>query len=281
MLSTSGGVQVLHPDDAPALRQLLARDPEVNTFVDYRVELTRLQARWIGGEIWGYREDGELVSACHYAANLVPVHAGPAAIEAFAGEAATRPRTCGSMVGPHDQVMAMWHRLESVWGPARSVRPDQPFLVMRNPSTVPSDPLVRRVAIDEVDLLYPASVAMYTEEVGASPETGPTGSGYRGRVAQLVSRGWAFARIEDGEVVFKAEVGAATARACQVQGVWVHPERRGAGLAAPAMAAVVELALCHIAPVVTLYVNAHNAAARATYARVGFERTASFATVLF
>ena len=130
----------------------------------------------------------------------------------------------------------------------------------------------------DLDLLYPACVAMYTEEVGVSPEQGP---GYRGRVAQLVSRGWAFARIERGEVIFKAEVGAATPAACQVQGVWVHPDRRGEGIAAPAMAAVVELALRTVAPVVTLYVNAHNTSARAVYDRVGFERTATFATVLF
>jgi predicted GNAT family acetyltransferase len=90
-----------------------------------------------------------------------------------------------------------------------------------------------------------------------------------------------FARIEDGEVVFKAEVGAATPHACQVQGVWVHPDRRGAGLAAPAMAAVVEQVLRTIAPVVTLYVNEHNTPARAVYDRVGFQRTATFTTVLF
>jgi predicted GNAT family acetyltransferase len=280
MLQTASGVRDLRPDDVPALRRLLARDAEINVFVDHRVELTRLEPRWLGGEVWGYCEDGELVAACHYAANVVPVHAGPPAIEAFAARAGGRRRTCGSLVGPQDQVLALWERLEPVWGAARSVRPDQPFLVMRAPSAVAPDPLVRQVALDEVDALYPASVAMYTEEVGVSPETG-SDSGYRGRVAQLIRRGWAFARIEDGEVVFKAEVGAATQHACQVQGVWVRPDRRGEGLAGPAMAAVVDLALRHVSPVVTLYVNASNTAARSTYARVGFERTGTFSTVLF
>lgn len=280
MLQTADGVRDLRPDDVPALRQLLARDAEINVFVDHRVELTRLEPRWLGGEVWGYCEDGELVSACHYAANVVPVRAGHAALEAFAERAGERRRTCGSLVGPQDQVLALWERLQPAWGAARSVRPDQPFLVMRGPSAVAPDPHVRQVALDELDALYPASVAMYTEEVGVSPETG-SDTGYRGRVAQLIQRGWAFARIEDGEVVFKAEVGAATRHACQVQGVWVHPDRRGEGLAGPAMSAVVELALRHVSPVVTLYVNADNPAARGTYARVGFERTATFATVLF
>jgi hypothetical protein len=47
------------------------------------------------------------------------------------------------------------------------------------------------------------------------------------------------------------------------------------------MAAVVNHALRFVAPVVTLYVNRHNERARRAYARVGFEQTAEFTTVLF
>ena len=47
------------------------------------------------------------------------------------------------------------------------------------------------------------------------------------------------------------------------------------------MAAVVNLCLEDVAPVVSLYVNDFNAAAIATYARVGFSRVGTFATVLF
>ena len=47
------------------------------------------------------------------------------------------------------------------------------------------------------------------------------------------------------------------------------------------MAAVVDLALRHVAPVVGLYVNAHNTAARRAYERVGFRQTALFTTIMF
>ena len=59
------------------------------------------------------------------------------------------------------------------------------------------------------------------------------------------------------------------------------PDLRGRGLAAPGMAAVVELALREIAPVVSLYVNDFNHAARATYRRVGFADVGTFMSVLF
>jgi len=66
-----------------------------------------------------------------------------------------------------------------------------------------------------------------------------------------------------------------------VQGVWVAPELRGHGLGFAGMAAVVALVRRDLAPVVSLYVNDYNLAARRVYERVGFRQTASFATVMF
>ena len=274
------GIRLLGPADRAQVEGLLARDPVTNVFVADRVASTGLDQRWLGGRIYGYLEDGELTALCHHAANLVPVRAHRAAVEAFAERAVSDGRSCNSLFGPQDAVLGLWERLQPQWGAARSVRADQPFQCMRAPSAVEPDPAVRVVRLDELDLVYPASVAMFTEEVEISPEIGGGRDLYRTRVRQLIDKGFAFARIEDGEVIFKAEVGAATPYACQVQGVWVNPRYRGRGLSAPGMAAVVAEALRSIAPVVTLYVNADNLAARRVYDKVGFVRTATFATVL-
>jgi hypothetical protein len=154
-------------------------------------------------------------------------------------------------------------------------------MAIDGPSPILADPAVRRVRLDELDILLPASIAMFTEEVGISPLAGDGGASYRARVSELVRSGRAFARIEDGQVIFKAEVGAATPQACQVQGVWVRPEHRGQGVAAPGMAAVVALARRSISPVVSLYVNDFNTPARATYKRAGFAEVGEFMSVLF
>ncbi len=47
---------------------------------------------------------------------------------------------------------------------------------------------MRRTTKDEVDVLYPACVAMYTEEVGVSPEWDGGRDLYRARVTQLIWR---------------------------------------------------------------------------------------------
>jgi uncharacterized protein len=142
---------------------------------------------------------------------------------------------------------------------------------------------VRVTTPSDLDRLYPACVAMYTEEVGVSPENDAGGRDlYRARIQQLIGRGWSMASFDDQGVVFKAEIACVTPYAAQVQGVWVRPDRRGEGLSTSGMAAVVSHVVSSgMAPVVSLYVNEWNTAARAAYARVGFEQTATFATLMF
>jgi len=181
----------------------------------------------------------------------------------------------------HGVVAPMWEQLEPVWGSARDVRPRQPVMATSTPSPVPADPGVRLVRPDELDILLPACVAMFTEEVGVSPTAVDGGAAYRARVAELIRARRSFARIEDGRVVFKAEIGAASPTACQVQGVWVAPELRGRGLSVGGMAAVLDLSLREVAPTVSLYVNDFNTAARAAYRRVGFRDVGTFMSVLF
>ncbi len=116
-------------------------------------------------------------------------------------------------------------------------------MVLRGPPQVTASTDVRRVRPDEVDILYPASVAMYTEELGVSPEAAGGASLYRARVTQMVSRGLAFAHIEGDEVLFKAELGPITPHSSQLQSVWVNPRYRGRGLVATRVAAVCEAAV--------------------------------------
>ncbi len=274
------GVRLLGPPDLDRVRALLAADPVTHVFMADRVESTKLDTRWLGGRVYGYVVDGELLALCHHAANLVPVGSQPAALRAFAERALADGRACSSIFGPEDAVLGLWDLLRERWGPARSLRPGQPVLSMSSESAVTPDPRVRVVRLDELDVVYPASVAMFTEEMGVSPEAGGAPGAYRARVAQLITQGRLLARIENGRVLFKAEIGAVTPAACQVQSVYVDRVCRGRGLATQGMATVVATTLRAWAPIVTLYVNADNAAARRVYDTVGFERTGTFATVL-
>ena len=273
--------RLLDDRDRAAAIAVCDEDPVANVFVASRIKALGLEPGRLGAQIWGFEAGGQLTSLCYAGANLVPVQATSAAVTAFADRAVRQGRRCSSLVGPSASVTELWGLLRPHWGPPRDVRAAQPLMTINGPPLVPPDLAVRRVRPDEIDILMPACIAMFTEEVGISPLAGDGGAAYRARVTELIRTGRAFARIEDGQVIFKAEVGAATSQACQVQGVWVRPEFRGQGLAAPGMATVVIEARRAIAPVVSLYVNDFNAPARATYLRAGFTEVGEFMSVLF
>ncbi|MGQ4512675.1 GNAT family N-acetyltransferase [Streptomyces sp. DW26H14] len=279
---TQTTTRVLEPSDLPEALALLESDPVENAFVTSRVQVAGLDPWRLGGEMWGWYADGRLRSLCYSGANLVPICATPEAVRAFADRARRAGRRCSSIVGPAGPTARLWRLLEPSWGPAREVRANQPLMRTEqlSPEVAP-DPYVRRIRKNEIDTLMPACVAMFTEEVGVSPLAGDGGLLYQARVAELVGSGRAFARIDDGRVVFKAEIGAATPQACQIQGVWVDPAHRGKGLSKGGMAAVVRYALADVAPVVSLYVNDFNTPARAAYRRVGFREVGAFMSVLF
>jgi uncharacterized protein len=280
------GARLLDDRHVRRVKAALAIDPVMSCMVAARIEYGGLDPWRLGGELWGYPDSvdrpGEagLDGLCFSGANLVPLYGGPSAVRAFAERAARRGRSCSSMVGPADQVLELWSQLCASWGPAREERVNQPLMVLAGQPLMPGDPLVRPVRPDELDHYLPAAVAMFTEELGVDPRLPDGGSGYRARVAELIATGRAFARFEADEVVFKAEIGALSSTVGQIQGVWVHPDRRGQGLAAGATAAVVTQ-LQRMGRVASLYVNAYNIPARAAYRRVGFTQVGCFATVLF
>ncbi len=276
--------RVLDETDEPAVRRLLAADPVAACVIAGRVEATGTAPAALGAPLWGIGAGRDLDAVCLAGANLIPFAvpgAERAAAAAFAERARRAGRRCSTIVGPAASVDPLWELLEPSWGPARDHRPRQPLLAIEGPPAVVPEPRVRPVRPREVDVLLPAAVAMFTEEVGVSPLRVDGGAGYRARVKDLVRAGQSLAWIEDGQVLFKAEIGAVSRAACQVQGVWVAPAWRGRGLGAAGMAAVVEYARTAIAPVVSLYVNDYNAPARAVYRRVGFGEVGRYASVLF
>jgi uncharacterized protein len=280
MAAVPGELKVLTTRHLPELRDLVARDPIAHCFVASR--LADPMDPWsLGGQIWGWFESGRLRSALYTGANLIPIETTPVARANLADHARRLGRRCSSIVGPADEVLDLWRLLAPAWGPAREVRDTQYLMATAEPSAVPAHPGLRLLRLDELDLLMPAAVAMFTEEVGVSPVANGAGPSYRARLAELIRAGRALAIVEDQRITFKAEIGSATQHVCQVQGVWVDPGLRGRGLGESGMAAVVEHARAHVAPVVSLYVNDFNHAAVAAYARVGFTTVGRFATVLF
>ena len=271
------GDKPLGARDAEAVAHALKIDPVGMCMVAARVEEQGISPRVLGGELWS---NGDPESAlCFSGANLIPMLGDDEDIAAFAARAVRNPRLCSSVVGRAQHVIPFWERATEHWGPAREIRDDQPLLAMSGPPELRPDPDVRRVRLDEIDAYLPAAIEMFVGEVGVDPCAGDGGRSYRRRIAALISAGRAFARFEDGVVVFKAEIGSMSRQVGQIQGVWVSPGRRGHGLGAAGTASVVA-AIAAEGRMSSLYVNGFNHSARHAYERVGFREVGRFATVL-
>ncbi len=278
--ATTDGVRLLGPGDQHLLCPFFRDDPVTHCLVAARVAEAGLSMEALGGYLLGYQEGDQLRSALLVSANLVPIAVDAATAAQFAQHLSGRRRRASCIVGPQEEVSLLWEGLAPGWGPARDMRPEQPVLVARAPSDVAPDPRVRPVRSQELEEVLPSFISMFTEEVGVSPIANGAEAAYRRRVAEIIESGASFARFEDGRLIFKAELGAVTPECCQIQGVWIHPDYRGRGMAGPAMASVIELAREH-SEIVSLYVNSYNEPALRAYRSSGFREISSFASILF
>lgn len=258
------------------VRQALTHDPVASCMVaDHIATLGRHStARCFLGIDQGRQ------GLCFVAGNVIPIVADPQGLRSFATVLAPARPQGGAILGRAELVLPLWQQLQPHWPHARDVRSNQPLLICPDPSAVTPNRSVRAVTIDEFDAYYPAAVAMFREEVGVDPGLRDQGRGYRRRIRDLITAQRAYAIFEGPRVVFKAEIGAISPTTALIQGVWIDPDLRGQGMAAAATAAVVEQVQRRgLLP--SLYVNDYNAAARATYSRLGFVQIATFASVLF
>lgn len=282
--SRAGGVRPILQSEFAQAWDLAFTNPIANTFVLSRIESAMSEPWRLGGSLWGYFVGSELESMLFVGANIVPAQTTPRAREEFARELIYSGRRSSSILGPRDQVLDLWENISPAWGGAREVRKNQPLMIIDSAPqgfTAERFRKVRRVNPDELSILLPASIHMFTQEVGVSPVAHGGREQYERRVAEVIEQRYAFAVITEGEVQFKAEIGFISAGIAQLQGVWVAPHLRGQGFAAPAIAQVVEIIQDELVGTVSLYVNDFNKAAINAYRRVGFREVGSFATVLF
>ena len=268
-------------DDVDDALDLCARDPAANVYVASRILDGGLGLGSTAAQ--GVFDDGRLQAFVWTIANVIPVGTSAASWGPLGTQVRKVRRRCASFLGPREQVLGLWDETRTAFQRPRAVRPDQPLMATRTPPSqlgFAVDERVRQATLDEVDLVLPAAEHMFTHEIGYPPYTGSP-SFYRDSIWRLIRQGRTYVVVEDGRVVFKADIGSVAFDTCQVQGVWLTPEQRGRGLAAGYMASVLEQAMADHAPFVTLYVNDFNAPALATYERIGMERIGTLATILF
>ena len=183
---------------------------------------------------------------------------------------------------PPEKNLARFYEAELPELPEHLPAPLKPAEAPTGASQLSGEPAgyARLATFADLGELLPAAAAMFTEEVGFDP-IARYGDGYAARLRTLIA-GQRCAIVTDvnGRVIFKADAGIVNLDAAQVQGVWLHPDYRGYGLAKPFFAAAAQILQRHY-PHLSLYVNDYNARALAMYRGTGWEQIGQFSTIIF
>jgi GNAT superfamily N-acetyltransferase len=128
-------------------------------------------------------------------------------------------------------------------------------------------PQLRKATLNDLEQVVSAHAEMVEEESGVNPMARDA-EGFRQRCALRVAQGRVWALIEDGTLIFKADVITETPDTAYLEGVWVSPQRRGEGYGIRCWAEL-SRALLKKLPSFCGFVNTTNATAHHFYKRVG------------
>jgi ribosomal protein S18 acetylase RimI-like enzyme len=267
-------VRPIGREDQPLALEALDRNPVRDVFIASRILHDGALTSLGPSPLWGAFDHDDLRGLLHVGPNLVPATDDEEACEALATAAGGLYPT-RMVVGERRTVELLWSLIGPGFPVPREVRRRQ-FVYAVDPERLVRDPhgwapgIARLAERSDEDRVLKLSAAMYTEEMGENPMARDP-DGYRRRVRMLITRGWTYVYEAGGKLQFKMDVGCASNRTAQIQGVYVPPDLRGHGVGTTAMSACCDLAFGRH-PNLSLYVNDFNIPAVALYERIGFER---------
>jgi predicted GNAT family acetyltransferase len=198
-----------------------------------------------------------------------------AAIEAFA-RLAQNYSHAHAILGESEMVERFWHYYAQAGQQLRLACREMLF-TQSWPVEAREPVSLRRATLDDIELVMPVHAAMAFEESGINPmERDP--EGFRQRTARRIEQGRVWVLVEDGQLIFKADVASVTAGATYVEGVYVNPEERGKGYGARCMSQL-SRTLLQNTRAVCLLANERNQSAQGLYRKVGFKMRGQYDTI--
>ncbi|MDQ3806380.1 MAG: GNAT family N-acetyltransferase [Acidobacteriota bacterium] len=136
---------------------------------------------------------------------------------------------------------------------------------------------LRPARLNDLALILPVHAALAEAESGVNPlESDP--QGFRLRCARRVESGRVWVLVEDGALVFKADIASDTPECVYVEGVYVEPASRRRRYGLRCLAQLGRHLLCRT-KVVSALVNEENEPAQALFHRAGYKLRGHYDTI--
>ena len=198
------------------------------------------------------------------------------AIEAFA-HLALDCRIAHMMLGEQDKVEIFWHYYaengQSLRLFSREILVEQSWPIEVREHV----PGLRLATVEDLELIIPAHAELAFDESGINPLEADA-EGFRRRCARRIEQGKTWVWVEDGRLIFKADVITDTAEIVYLEGVWVDPSDRGQGKGLRCMSQL-SGELLMSSQSVCLLVNEKLGAAQRFYKKAGFKVSGHYDTI--
>ncbi|MDT5121833.1 MAG: uncharacterized protein QOC96_1315 [Acidobacteriota bacterium] len=136
---------------------------------------------------------------------------------------------------------------------------------------------LRQATLADLELVMPVQAEMAQLESGINPlEKDPRG--FRLRYARRIEQGRVWVLVENGKLIFKADIISDTSEVVYLEGIYVAPEERSKGYGLRCLSQLSRNLLVR-ANSVCLLVNELNEEAHRFYKKVGYKLTALYDTI--
>jgi GNAT superfamily N-acetyltransferase len=136
---------------------------------------------------------------------------------------------------------------------------------------------LRPATMNDLDLVMPVHAQMAFEECGVNPlERDP--QGFRERCVRRIQRGRTYVWVEEGKLIFKADIVSETPEATYLEGMYVSPEHRGKGYGQRCLSQLARI-LLNQTDSICILVNENNPEGQAFYRKAGFTLQGYYDTI--
>jgi len=228
------------------------------------------------GTLYGCRDDkGQLEGVALIGHAMVVEASTDRAYAAFARLA--RDARAHLILGAQDKIENFWAHYEQGGQEPRRVCRELLMELHWPIETLTETAALRLATVDDLEELAVINAAMACEESGVNPlEVDP--EGFRARLARRIEMGRIWVWMEDGRLIFKADIMADVPGCIYLEGIYVNPDERRRGYGRRAMSQLGRLLLAR-AETVCLLVNEENKSAQAFFLKAGYKLRACYDTI--
>ncbi len=198
------------------------------------------------------------------------------AMEAFA-EVAQKGKSAHMIMGEQQRIDEFW-AYYSAAGQEYRLACRELLFELRCPVAVRrAVPGLRPATRADLELVMPLQAEMAFNESGINPmERDP--EGFLQRCIRRIDLGRTWVLVQDGELIFKAEIMADTVAATYLEGIWVSPNHRGTSQGQQCMSQLARNLLLH-SNALCLLVNENNTQAHNFYRNAGYKLRSAYDSI--